>query len=338
MVAISNKTLGQPEPFEALNKSPKQSDCSPLQALTTAALVLPGLVSPMAYAAEGDEVDFQYSHYQEGKRDISSVISDPQTGDNNVSGIKNGLNPIEVETLHGSAKVTLTDRIKFAFNYTQDTWGGATPISTAPALFAGNREIVSADGNTVVGASAYLKSGVGQIFLDGNLNPVQTVFPGDSSSGFIKSNQLSHTLASASPETRKQGDFKLTYEWDEAALSVGGGISIEDDYESRFGNIGGRWDLNQKRTTLNLDLSYTNSDTNAVLDHDAFTYIDSRHYALNGQLETLRESPGSSILSGNRQDWASHFGITQVLTRTPWSGRMSVIPAVPAIWPILIRR
>ena len=45
-------------------------------------------------------------------------------------------------------------------------------------------------------------------------------------------------MATASPETRKQGDFKLSYDWDNAAVSVGGGISIEDDYDSRFGNIG----------------------------------------------------------------------------------------------------
>ena len=148
-VAVTDKIkFITPDSVDVLIKPYKQSLCSPLQALTTAALVLPGLMSPIAHAAEGDEVDFQYSHYQEGKRDISSVISDPQTGDNKVSGIKNALNPIEVETLHGSAKITLTDRIKFAFNYTQDTWGGATPISTAPAFFAGNREVVSANGDS----------------------------------------------------------------------------------------------------------------------------------------------------------------------------------------------
>ncbi len=291
----------------------------PLHSLTTAAMLLPGLLSPVAHAAEGDEVDFQYSHYQEGKRDISSVVSDPQTGENTVSGIKNSLNPIEVETLHGSAKISLTDRVKFAFNYTQDTWGGATPIATAPAAFGGNSQLFSANGDTVVGASPYLQ-GTNQVLLDRKLNPVQTVLPFDSTSGIIKNNQLTHTLASASPETRKQGDFKLSYEWDEAALSMGGGISLEDDYESRFGNIGGRWDLNQKRTTLNLDLSYTNSDTHAVLDHDAYPYIDGAAYRLNGQLETLSNQPKSNILSGNRQDWATHFGVTQIISKAALVG------------------
>jgi hypothetical protein len=80
-----------------------------LNTLTAAALVLPGLLPAITHAAEDDSVDFQYSHYQEGKRDL---------GGNTVS----QLNPIEVEGLHGSGKFSLTDRIKFAFNYTQDTW------------------------------------------------------------------------------------------------------------------------------------------------------------------------------------------------------------------------
>jgi hypothetical protein len=304
----------QPQNYKS-QKSPNQRiNYSSLQVLTRAALVLPGLFVPVVHAAEGDEVDFQYSHYQEGKRNISSVVSDSQTGDNSVKGIKNAANPIEVESLHGHSNVALTDRIKFAFNYTQDTWGGATPISTAPAVFGTNSQLFSANGDTVVGASPYLQ-GVAQVLLDKQLNPVQYAFPFDPTSGLIRNKQLTHTLATASPETRKQGDFKLTHEWDEAAVSIGGGISLEDDYESRFGNIGGRWDLNQKQTTLNLDLSYTHSDTHAVLDHDAFVYSDSRHYALNGQLESLQNVPNSNILSGNRQDWSSHFGVTQVLNK-----------------------
>ncbi len=311
---MDNKIPGYLGPDEGLNCPLKTPDCKALQALTSAALVLPGLLSPMAHAADGDEVDFQYSHYQEGKRDLSSAVIDPQSGNNSVSGIKNALNPIEVDSIFGHSKVTLTDRIKFAFNYTQDTWGGATPITTAPAVFGGNAELLSDNGSTVVGASPYLQ-GVNQVLLDKQLNPVYTSIAFDPTSRLIRNNQLSHTLATASPETRKQGDFKLTYEWDEAALSVGGGISVEDDYESRFGNIGGKWDLNQKRTTLNLDLSYTNSDTNATLSHDTLPYLDIRAYELRGQIDNVSSKANANILQGNRQDWGTHFGVTQVLNK-----------------------
>ncbi|NOU21313.1 MAG: DUF3570 domain-containing protein [Methyloglobulus sp.] len=41
----------------------------PLHSLTAAAFTLPGLLQPVAYATEEDSIDFQYSHYQEGKRE-----------------------------------------------------------------------------------------------------------------------------------------------------------------------------------------------------------------------------------------------------------------------------
>ncbi len=310
------RTDCHPYNLQASIANQKSNEPSALQALTGAALLLPGLIYPVAHAAEGDEVDFQYSHYQESKRNISGLSADLNSGENTVAGIKNTYNPIEVESLHGHANVSLTDRIKFAFNYTQDTWGGATPISTAPAIFGNNRQIFSGNGDAIAGASPLLTGGTGGgVLLDRMLKPVQYALPGEPESGLIRNNQLTHVLTSASPETRKQGDFKLTHDWDEAALSAGGGISIEDDYQSRFGNLGGRLDFNQKRTTLNLDLSYTNSDTRAILDHDSLPYFDGRHYLLNGQLEKLKDSSNSSVVSGTRQDWASHLGLTQVLNK-----------------------
>ncbi len=291
----------------------KKADCNALKALTTAALVLPGLLSPIVYAADDDEMDFQYNHYQEGKRAIYGVVTDTQTGVKSVSSIKNALNPIEVDSLHGSGRLALTDRIKFAFNYLQDTWGGATPIATAPAVFGTNNPVTTPDGMTVVGASPLLQ-GSGQVYLNKQYQPLLlNTNPITGKPVYTKNNQLTHTMTMASPETRGQGDFRLTHEWDEAALSVGGGLSVEDDYESQFGNIGGRWDLNQKRTTLNLDQSYTNSQTNATLNHDTLAYITKDSYYLS-HVET-NEATGAEILTGNRQDWASHFGVTQVLNK-----------------------
>lgn len=264
---------------------------SSLQALTVAALALPGLLWPTAGMAEDDEVGFQYSHYQEGKRKLYNV---PNKG-----------NPIEVESLLGSAKVTLADRIKFAFNYTQDTWSGATPLTTSPLVANGNRAIQrdTASGSPItVGASPIINS---QILLNKNLLPLRQNQNGQVIGTDVRT---VHVLSTASPETRKQGDFKLSYEWDEAALDVGGGISVENDYESRFGNINGRWDLNQKLTTLNLGLSYTNSDTSAIFDHDASPYITKTAF-----LEHIENNGVSQILHGQRQDWATNFGLTQVL-------------------------
>ena len=308
-----------------------------LQALTTAALVLPGLLQHPAQAAEDDSVDFQYSHYQEGKRDM-------YYGFTSIEKLPQNLNPIEVDSVHGSGRFTLTDRIKFAFNYTQDTWSGATPIGTAPAIAGANSVKSSVDStsqtSTVTGASPYASpsNGTEYMLVDKKLNFYPFQFDANGKPNLGKPiNQLTHILSYASPETRKQGDFKLSYEWDEMAIDIGGGISIENDYESRFGNIGGRLDFNQKQTTFNWGLSYTNSDTFATLDPDASGFFSSEAYDTNltysdgttllfepqvasGYVENIytkdqnnEYSLSKSKLHGNRQDWGSQLGLTKVL-------------------------
>ena len=275
---------------------------SSIQALTAAALLLPGLVFPVVNAAEDDEMDFQFSRYQEGKR--------------NLAGTPNNSKPIEVDSIHGGAKFNLADRVKFAFKYTQDTWGGATPIATAPQVFDGNRVKVG----STSGASPYITSG--NLLIDKNtLIPQSSVldqdgFPVLDQNGvaiFTPNKQMVHTLSIASPETRKQGDFNLTYEWDEAALTMGGGTSVERDYESNFGNVNTRFDFNQKLTSLNMGLSYTSSYTNALVDHDASPYIDKNAYLAAGQYHNT--SAGERIQAG-RDDWAPTIGVTQVLSES----------------------
>jgi hypothetical protein len=280
-----------------------------LQALTTAALVLPGLFSPVsAHAAEGDEVDFQYSHYQEGKRNIALSGADPNST-LNTSG--KSFDPIEVDSLHGHANISLTDRVKFAFNYIQDTWAGATPAATVPfSTGMGNQAVIKND--VIVGASPNL--GQYAIF-DSKFNPLsptEAIDPNTGGNIYVKDRRLTHVMATASPETRKQGDFKLSYDWDNASVTVGGGISIEDDYDSRFGNIGGRFDFNQKQTTVNADLSYTNSYTHATPEHYNFIGYDlvpaSQLYHPNGDRTW-------NTIQGTRQDWATHVELTQVLNK-----------------------
>ncbi|MEQ1638289.1 MAG: DUF3570 domain-containing protein [Methylococcales bacterium] len=272
-----------------------------LQALTLAALALPGLTVSSVVSASEDEVSFQYGHYEEGKRQIYK-------GNSN-------LKPIEVESLQGSAHVKLSDRVKFAFNYIQDTWSGATPISTAPLSFGENKTKPS-----ISGASPIIQPQQ-VVRMDAQMNPL-TLDPA-ATGEYIQDKQMVHTLSSASPETRKQGDFKLGYEWDEAAVELGGGISLENDYESRFGNVGGRLDFNQKLTTLNLNLSYANSNTNASIDHDAAPYIYEASNGFNTYNSTHDSSQLSkygtlkaNLLQGNREDWGALLGLTQVLNKS----------------------
>jgi hypothetical protein len=298
------------------NNSPKQLNRTkyPLQLLTGAALLLPAFLQPsMTYAAaEEDSVDFQYSHFQEGRREgthTDSVNIVTNAVINNIP-VANSRDPIEVDSLHGSARVTLTDRIKFAFNYVEDTWSGATPFGSAPersGALSYKSKAYDDNGNPIIaGASAYDSQ---HTYLDSKGNAFyQVTDPATGKASYVK-DRTAHVMSYASPETRKQSDFKLGYEWNEAALDVGGGISTERDYESRFVNLGGRMDFNQKQTTLNLGLSYTNSDINAIWGYDVAH--NAKYKA--GQVE-VNPTTGQNTVRGNRQDWATHLGLTQVIS------------------------
>ncbi len=296
---------------------------TPIQALSAAALILPGLLPVVTHAAEDDSVDFQYSHYQEGERQNVEITAPTKWYPTYAKAIVPNHNPIEVDSLHGGARVTLTDRVKFAFNYIQDTWSGATPYGSAPeqsgavgAAVADRVNPISYDnkGNPILsGASAFAgysfavlrlnKQGQPQYFL----NPIDFIPP------LLFKDKVVHVMGYASPETRQQGDFKLSYQWDEAAVDIGGGISVENDYESRFVNLGGRMDFNQKHTTLDLGLSYTHSDVHAELDPLGDNYFSwtAQH---NDQI-TFDPITGLSTLSGTRQDWGTHLGLTQILNK-----------------------
>ncbi|CAB5033702.1 MAG: DUF3570 domain-containing protein [Actinobacteria bacterium] len=310
-----------------LTKKSKTANTSSLQSLTKAALLLPGLLSTTPHAAEGDEVNFQYSHFQEGNRNVYGVVPNFTTGTESVSSIPTGLKPIEVDSIHGGAKISLTDRAKFSFNYLQDTWSGATPIASAPAAFrvVGPKYNTSTEPPKIVGASPYLQPSPGTAFIDAKGNPLlQVVDPNAGTVSYEQNNQVTDILVSASPEVRNQGDVNLAYEWDQTALSAGGGISSERDYESRFANVNGLINLNQKHTTLNLGLNYINSNINAVLPHDSFSYINSDYYKDNGQIYTKANQGDAQILQGNRQDWGTNFGITQIINKDAYiSGDVS---------------
>ncbi|PXW84932.1 uncharacterized protein DUF3570 [Nitrosomonas sp. Nm84] len=262
-----------------------------LHALTSAALVLPGLLVTPGHAAGTDRINFQYSRYQEGER--------------NLFGAPNNLKPISADVLHGSGIFSLTDRTKFTFGYTQDTWSGATPVTTTPlATTGGNRPYFN--NGVMVGASPLLQS---DVLLDRDLNPIgrdpitkQLVGGVDPRSVLV--------MSSASPETRRQATFGLSHEWNEAAISVAGGFSRERDYKSSFGNIGGRLDFNQKLTSVKFNGGYTRSDIGAILDHDSSPYITKTAY-----LSQIASRGGSEILQGNRQDWVANVGVSQVLTK-----------------------
>ncbi len=264
-----------------------------LQAFTAAAIVLPGL----AHSAEDDQASFGYQYYEEGER-IRNMGLYPDVGPHTEK------KPITVDSFSAKVRISLTDRVKFAFNYLQDTWGGATPVTTAPL---GSLKGGGSDG--ISGATPFLYPRI--FFIDDKGNPLSG--RADGSLGIEK--RISHLFASASPETRRQADLKLDYEWDEMTLGLGGGVSEEPDYHSAFVNGRGRFDFNQKLTSLNLGFSYTTSD----IGMNSAEYQDKLERTPRGHAGGFQET-----FKAEREDWGLSMGLTHVLNKnTILNGGMS---------------
>lgn len=279
---ILQRLMPPPLKLEAMPKpqSVKAANAS-LQALTAAALALPGMMHAPVCAAVDDEAYFQYGYYEEGQRTLLESYSTLK------------LKPIHVDNLSAGGRVTLLDRLKLAFNYTQDTWSGATPITTAPAA-----AMTLLDS----GASMAIQS---QVYIDQDLSNFYRLDP--LTNAPVKDNRKVHMMSMASPETRRQLSSKMSYEWDEAAFEVGGGVSVEDDYHSYFLNHDARWDFNRKLTTLNAGLSYNNSLIRAIRDPQYTGYID---------YTSLDDPPAlGQPIRGEREDWSARLGLTQILNK-----------------------
>ncbi len=258
-----------------------------LRALTAAALALPGLMGNQAFAADDrSEATLDYHHYAEGERDLEGRTYKSLN-----------LRPIEVDSLALAVRNTFADRWRFALNYTQDTWSGATPVLSLPQA-AINEQIVS-------GASVPMA-----YMTDSQHRPVNVDWNSFDGQKFKTSDdpRLVHLMASASPETRRQVDARLDYGWDRAALGVGGGVSEEPDYHSGFLNVGGSFDFDQKRTTVAWGSSYTVSNINASLDANAAA--DWGNY-----LGWIRESRGHNTLFGQRHDLGATLSVTQIINK-----------------------
>lgn len=264
---------------------------SALDALTAAALLLPGLACLPAQAEREEGVAVQAARYSEAARPLA--------------GMPKQLQPLSANTLRVSSNTALPDGRSLLLNYTQDTWSGASPITTAPAVAQGNRPILAGGVGqlVVVGASPMIN---GRVLLDARDQPLQ-INPATGRAEAAPA--LVHTLSSASPETRQQLDFKLSHRTRQGAWTMGAGVSVERDYRSRFLNLAQRLDLDEQRSTLSLGFSASRSDIAAALDHDAAPYITKTAYQ-----DQLQNTNGQQVLRGTRHDWAASLAWTQVLS------------------------
>ncbi|HEY0961734.1 MAG TPA: DUF3570 domain-containing protein [Pseudomonadales bacterium] len=265
-----------------LGGSPLNFSGRSLQALTAAALLLPGVVTPL-HAAEPGTLNVQVSRYEEGRRDLFDVDS--------------RLAPLRADSLHLSGAMLLRNGIRANVALSQDTWSGATPVAVAPLAANGNRPILrnSSRGLVFAGASPIVN---GRIALTEDFTPA-----GDA--------RAVQVMSSASPELRRQADVGFEFPVDSPharTLTASAGISDEPDYRSRYGRLGARIGLNDNLTTLSANTAFTRSDTHARLDADLQPYVTRNAYA-----EQLERGSPSDLLRGERRDRGVEIGVTQVL-------------------------
>ncbi len=270
-----------------------RSHSAALQALRTAACLLPGLVSPLAQAQDAfvESFSFQLDHVEEQTRDLLDVRS--------------SLDPLRVDVLHSALSARIADALNLRLNVTQDSWSGATPFTTAPLAANGNRAILrnSPTGLIESGASPYANN---RVLVDGARHPYR------SRAGLlaVQDSRVVHILSSASPEIRQQGDVTLAYEGLNHGLEVGGSISDEPDFLSRFGSAALRLDFRQKTTNVKVGVSYTDNDIQATLDSDVLPYLTREAFR-----EHLSRKDGEEVLRAGSHEWSLRAGLTQVLNR-----------------------
>ncbi len=270
----------------------KRPSTSVVQALTSVAVLIPGISPTVVGAAEflGSGLNFQHSQYQEGQRDLIEINS--------------GREALNVEVLHLDGRIQLPAGRFLSFGYTQDTWAGATPVATAPLAAEVNRPILknSQSGVVVAGASPFLNT---ELFLDQDWTPLRSgSLTGDSRNVLV--------MSSASPESRDQLDVTLGQEWRNYSISASLGVSLENDYESHYGSVGTQFNLNDNLTTVSATLGYSANDTDAILDPDILPYLTRDAYA-----EQIERRGDSEILTGSLHGWSFSSGLTQVVNQ--WS-------------------
>lgn len=250
-------------------------------------MALPGLAASESATADDLQYTFDYQHYSEGERDL-----------NGRSYSNLNLKPLSVDSFSLDVNGGVTDRLSLGFDYSQDTWSGATPVTTVPQPAIGEQVFSGASQPTY-------------FYADASHHPVDVNW--DSFDGtsveYARDRRLVHVMASASPETRREVALKFGYTLNNsAAVSIGGGFSDEPDYRSAFLNAGGRIDFDNALTTVSWSASYTHSDINASLAaNDA---ADWGYYASH-----IHYEEGTPVLSEQRQDVNFDFGVTRVLDK-----------------------
>jgi hypothetical protein len=280
-----------------------------LRAFMLAAAALPGLLPSAASALDAEEVKVQFGHYEETPRQFwpgpDGTLRPPSN--------------LRVDTLRASTGLKLSDRVRLGIEFMQDTWSGATPYITAPEGFI-----------TMTGASAFVAAD--KAAAAARVDRVTLAPLNLSGTPLVRRDRLVNLMTSASPETRNQLRLQLDREWDEFALGGNVRLSDEPDYRSISLGLSGRWDFDQKRSTVVASAARTSSRVDAGLGPPS-AFVDYGLYASgsgNARIDTVygpgivANVPSSRAptlrFRGDREDTSLGLNLTRVVTKNATLG------------------
>jgi hypothetical protein len=218
----------------------KKSGNATLLALSSVALVLPGVSTKAASPAPEAKGTAQYGYYtEEGDR-------------------------MQAQVYHGDFIVPINDFFEFTFSYDWDVYIGATPSHSTPQVMAD--VITAASGSRtdpyeitqllfaeqIVREARELASGTGAEKAIAGFNalikrPIPDVKPVE-------------TFQFQPRENRKMPILGTNFYLGDVTMGLNAGQSIEPDFESTFGAINFSWELNNKLTTLSAGYSLTHNE------------------------------------------------------------------------------
>ena len=132
-------------------------------------------------------------------------------------------------------------------------------------------------------------------------------------------------MTSASPETRKEAHGTLSYEWREASLSIGGGVSDEGDYHASVVDVGGQFDFDHKRSSLAWGVSHAVARAAVTLPSTWAGWVDTRIGEQAGIIRgdsTYADGTPRLEIDKTRREWSFDVSMSRVATR-PNSSRES---------------
>ncbi len=259
-----------------------------LRALTTAALLLPGLQSALGQSpSDNDTTSVQVSRFNQSyDRDTA----------------------LQAWTLDLRTRHALSDRFTLRLGVTQDSWSGATPVTVAPTAFGGNRPVLrdssTGTGTVISGASPVVN---GKLWLDRSL---QTLFTNADGSQQID-NARELIMSSASPEVRQQIDLGFDFAGNGQRHALNLSRSSEPDFRSMHADWHSQFDFNRQQSTLALGAGYTHSDIDATLDHNLLPYL-----ALDNQNPAYVRRGSNMHMQGTRTEQTVDLGMTQILSQS----------------------